>query len=118
VVEPTGLQRVNFFIADHTVFVILVLSFLFVIPYAVMSWWLVGRGPPPKTVVPHFSPPRDLSPAAARFICRMDYDHETFSAALLSAASKRLISISDDDSGFEVSLTGQMPSGNEGGACS
>ena len=61
--------------------------------YFAAVWWLVGRDPRRGTVIPLFAPPRDLSPAAMRYIHRMAYDRKAFAATLIGLAVKGVLTI-------------------------
>ena len=66
---------------------LMVLSFL--------VWGRIGRDPKPITVFPRFKPPKNISPAAARYIYASGNvnSHHVFTTALISAASKGAIKI-------------------------
>jgi uncharacterized membrane protein YgcG len=66
---------------------------LLVVGYFSVAWWLVGRDPPTGVILPLYEPPDGLSPAACRSIVRMGYDDGCFAAAILSLASKGVITI-------------------------
>jgi len=52
------------------------------------AWDKVGRDPPKGAVMARFKPPRDLSPAAVRYIWKEGADNKTFTSALLDLAVK------------------------------
>ena len=68
--------------------------------YLVYAWSRVGRDPRPGTVVPIFSPPDDLTPAAMRYIVEQKFDNRAFAAALVDAAVKGHVRLVEDDGGF------------------
>ena len=57
------------------------------------AWWLVGRDPKRGTIVPLFAPPHDLSPAAMRYVHRMQYDRKAFAATIVGLAVKGVVTI-------------------------
>ena len=63
--------------------------------YFIVAWWLVGRDPRRGTIVPLFAPPRGLSPAATRFVHRMQYDRKAFVATLIGLAVKGVVTIAE-----------------------
>ncbi len=65
------------------------------------AWAKVGKDPEPGMVVPRTSPP-DLSPAAARYLRRMGYDHNCLAAALVSSASKEAVHLEQRNGEFTV----------------
>jgi uncharacterized membrane protein YgcG len=64
------------------------------------AWARAGRNPRPGTVVPLFSPPDDLSPAAMRYIWKMGVDNRAFAAAVVDAGVKGHVRLSEEDGGF------------------
>ena len=66
------------------------------------AWAKVGKDPEPGMVVPRTSPP-DLSPAAARYLRHMGYDHNCLAAALVSSASKDAVHLEQTNGDFTVS---------------
>jgi uncharacterized membrane protein YgcG len=51
-------------------------------------WKRIGRDPPSKGIIPEYEGPKDVSPAAMRYLLRMGYDNECHAAAVLSLAVK------------------------------
>jgi hypothetical protein len=71
-----------------------------VLGYLFYAWRKAGRDPRPGTVVPLFSPPDDLSPAAMRYIVEQSLDNRGFAAALVDAAVKGHVRLVEEDGGF------------------
>lgn len=67
-----------------------------------LFWALVGQDPPPGTIIPRFAPPKELSPAAVRYLRKMGYDRKTFAATLISLAVKGVITIAERDNIFSI----------------
>ncbi|RMG57823.1 MAG: DUF2207 domain-containing protein [Gammaproteobacteria bacterium] len=61
--------------------------------YYLVVWYRFGRDLPAGVVHPRYQPPRGHSPASARFLRRMGYDHKTFATALVSLAVKGYLEI-------------------------
>ena len=76
-------------------FVISYFIILFLMVCALLVWFRIGKDPQPTTVFPRFKPPKNISPAAARYIYasgNVNSNH-VFTTALISAASKGVIKI-------------------------
>ena len=71
-----------------------------ILGYLVYAWGRVGRDPRPGTVVPIFSPPDDLSPAAMRYIVEQKLEDRAFAASLVDAAVRAMSALVEDDRGF------------------
>ena len=67
--------------------------------YYLKTWWRVGRDPAKGTIIPRFEAPKDLSPAAVRFIRRMGYDRKILPVAVVSMAVKGFLTILESDDG-------------------
>ena len=61
--------------------------------YYYLAWALVGRDPQ-KRVVRQYAPPKDISPAFARYLTRMGVDDKNFAVILISMALKGAVNIS------------------------
>ena len=80
-------------------------ALLVLLIYYLTVWTRVGRDPTVGVIIPRFEPPRDFTPAAARFIMRMGFDDKSFSAALISMAVKNYLHIREQDNTFTLSRT-------------
>jgi len=74
--------------------------------YYAFFWFKVGIDPRPGTIFPQFRPPQDLSPAAIRYIRKMGWDNKAFSAAILGAASRGWITISQTKKEYTLERKG------------
>ena len=68
--------------------------------YYVRAWALAGRGPRQGPVVPIFSPPDGLTPAAVRYVSKMGFDNRAFTAAIVDLGVRGQIHISKEDGGW------------------
>jgi uncharacterized membrane protein YgcG len=71
-----------------------------VLGYLFYAWRKAGRDPTPGTVVPLFSPPDDLSPAAMRYIVEQNLDNRAFAASLVDAAVKGHVRLVEEEGGW------------------
>ncbi len=75
-------------------------SLLAFIAYYIRAWAKAGRGPRAGPVVPIFSPPDDLTPAAVRYIANMKFDNRAFSAAIVDLGVRRHLRIEQEEGGW------------------
>jgi uncharacterized membrane protein YgcG len=101
---PAG-SRVVRLLADYGPPLLGLLSFLGLCAFYYVAWTRAGRNPRAGTIVPLFSPPDGLTPAAMRYITKMGADNRTFAAALVDMGVKGHIRIVDEDGGFFSSDT-------------
>ena len=107
VTRPSGADKLTFLLADYRSLIVGVLGFALLALYYVVVWILAGRDPAAGTIVPRYSPPKGFSPAAARYITRMDYDDKVFAAATVSLAVKGYLTIQEDeDKTYTLERTG------------
>lgn len=99
---PTREEKLRFFVRDNRLAVFASLGLLAMLLYYVFAWLLVGRDPEKGTIIARFYPPRDISPAAARFISRMGYDSKCFAAALIDLAVKGRLKLNEDNGLYTV----------------
>ncbi len=104
-----------YFLDDHGLDLGYALATIVGFIFFVIAWMYVGRDPRKGTIVPLFSPPEDLSPAAVRQIQNMGFDDRAFSAALISLAVKGYLTIAQEGRLFnkyeliQTEKTQQMP---------
>ncbi len=116
VAEPSESARLGWFLSDWGPPLAGVAGLGAILFYLIYAWNRVGRDPRPGTVVPLFSPPDDLSPAAMRYIVEQKFDNRAFAASLVDAAVKGHVRLVEEDGGWFsanerrlVRLDGQDP---------
>lgn len=82
------------------------LIFLLPFSYFFIAWQQLGRGPKKGVIVPLFEPPANLSPAATRYIMRMGFDVKTFTAAIVSMATKHFVTMKNENDVYTLTKTG------------
>jgi len=100
VAEPTESERARWWLADYGppaagVLTLIALSFFYFI-----AWRRAGRNPRAGTVVPIFSPPDDLSPAAMRYVSKMGSDNRAFASALVDMGVRGHIRLVEEERGW------------------
>ncbi len=86
-------------------------SLLAVLAYYLFAWFRVGRDPESGVIAPLYRPPENLSPASMRYLEKMGYDRQAFTAALVNLAVKGVISIDKPDKRFVLQRLQKDPSG-------
>ncbi|HKN42098.1 MAG TPA: DUF2207 domain-containing protein, partial [Sphingomicrobium sp.] len=98
--EPSKSNRLGWFLADWAPPLAGVAGLAAILGYLYYAWRVAGRDPRPGTVVPLFSPPDNLSPAAMRYIVERGLDNRAFAASLVDAAVKGHIRLVEEDRGL------------------
>jgi uncharacterized membrane protein YgcG len=98
--EPDASTRLAWLLADWAAPLTALAGLGAVLAYLLYAWHRVGRDPRPGTVVPLFSPPDDLSPAAMRYIIEQKLDNRAFAASLVDAAVKGHVRLVEEDGGW------------------
>lgn len=96
VAPPAATARAVYFLRDHLSLIASALGLAVILGYYLLVWWAVGRDPAQGTVVPLYTPPDNLSPAAMRFVAEMGYDDRVFASALISLAVKGHLAITEE----------------------
>jgi len=108
--EPGPAERVARTLADNRGLLLAVLGLLLVLGYLGWAWSRYGRDPRKGVIFPHYAPPERYSPASARYIMRMGYDHRAFTAAIISLAVKGHIEIDEHEGKYTlVKLASDQP---------
>jgi uncharacterized membrane protein len=99
---PSGWDRINYFFADYRIGIITVGAMIILLVYYLVVWIRVGRDPQKGVVIPLFSPPGNLSPAASRYVYRMGFDNRCYAAAIINMAVKGFLSIEENDGTYTL----------------
>ncbi len=100
VAEPPSSARLAWLLADWAPPLAGTLGLAAILGYLLYAWHRAGRDPKPGTIVPLFSPPDDLSPAAMRYIVERSLDNRAFAASLVDAAVKGHVRLVEEDGGW------------------
>jgi uncharacterized membrane protein YgcG len=97
VAEPSAAR---YWLADYGPPLVGLLALLGLCGYFYLAWARAGRNPRAGTVVPIFSPPDGLTPAAMRYVTKMGADNRAFAAALVDMGVRGHIRMVEEDGGF------------------
>ena len=100
VAEPDQDSRLLWWFTDYGPYIAGALGLAGLVGFYFVAWKRAGRDPRPGTVVPLFSPPDELSPAAMRYVTRMRFDNRTFAAALVDMGVRGHIRLVEQDGGW------------------
>ncbi|BBB29098.1 DUF2207 domain-containing protein [Neptunomonas japonica] len=105
---PSASQQSSWFIQDFRMTIFSGVSTLIILGYLLLAWFAVGRDPKSGTIIPLFSPPKGLSPAACQFIKDRRVKPSAFTAALINLAVKGYITIqpTSNNSSYIITRTG------------
>lgn len=100
VVEPPNTtRRAQYWLEDNLGLVIAAGGLALLLVYYAFAWLRVGRDPPVGTIIPLFAPPGSMSPAATRYVDRMSFDNQCFTAAIINLGVKGHLRIVEDAAG-------------------
>jgi uncharacterized membrane protein len=102
VTEPSGTDRLRWFVDDNLATGMALISTALIFSYYFFAWRRFGKDPESGTIIPRFEPPDGLSPAAVRFIRLMSFDNKGFSAALINMAVKGYLTIDDESGSYRL----------------
>ncbi len=109
--EPGPLKLLIWRLWDNIGFGLLFSGFILGTWYFFRTWQRVGRDPARGTIIPLFSAPEGLSPAAVGYIHFMAFDgagsSKPFISALMSMASKGWLRILEDGDDMAIERTGK-----------
>lgn len=107
---PSGAQQASYFLQDNLPILAALIGIIGVGFYYLSTWSRVGRDPAAGTIIPLFSPPNEMSPAAVRYVDQMSFDNRAFTAAIVDLGVKGHLSIAETPSFSQLSSrTGGQP---------
>ena len=102
VARPTQAQLVRYWLIEHLIGLLCLLSIVVVVLYYYLAWLRVGVDPHGGFIMPEQIPPNGLSPAALRYISRMYSDRKCFTTALISMATRGYLTIEEDKGDYTL----------------
>ena len=100
VAEADESTRLGWWLSDYGPPAVGLAALAGLLGYYFLAWKRAGRDPRAGTVVPLFSPPDGLTPAAMRYIIKMGPDNRAFAAALVDMGVRGHIRLSEEEGGF------------------
>jgi hypothetical protein len=94
--EPDSAQRVKWFFRDNSGQLIGAGGVAVLLLFYLVAWHHHGRDPERGTIIPRFTPPAGLSPAAMRYLMNMGFDNKALAAAVINMAVKGYLTIADN----------------------
>lgn len=91
--EPTELTKFWYLIRDNLYILWYFLTLLSLVAYYIYISRRLNKNMPDSLVIPLFYPPDNLSPAATRYISRLQYDDKAFAAEIVDMAVKGYLTI-------------------------
>jgi uncharacterized membrane protein YgcG len=99
---PSIQEKMGYFFRDNLSTGIALLWLIIVGGFYLEAWLRVGRDPAKGTIIPLFTPPKDMTPPAVRFLSRMGFDHKAFAAAVVDMGVKGYLQIKEDDGDYTL----------------
>jgi uncharacterized membrane protein YgcG len=103
--EPNLSDKMGYIFSDHPGAKTALIGVMVLLFYFLIAWIKVGRDPVSGAIIPLFGPPKGFTPAAVRFISRMEFDHKAFAAAIVNIAVKGCLTINEDEGDYSLSRT-------------
>lgn len=103
--EPALSDKMGYVFSDNPGAKSSLTGVMILLAYFLIAWIKVGRDPSSGAIIPLFNPPEGFTPAAVRFVTRMDFDHKAFAAAIVNMAIKGCLIIDENESDYRLSLT-------------
>ena len=93
-------DRTAWWLADYGPLIVGGAALLGLVIFYYVAWQRAGRDPRAGTVVPIFSPPDELTPAAMRYVWKMGADNRAFAAALVDMGVRGHLRMVEQDGGW------------------
>ena len=100
--QPTSVEQLGYFLSDNGAALALLIGLLAPLGWYLWFWNLFGRDPRKGVIIPRFRPPMGLTPAGCRYIQKMSFDKQAFSAATVSLGVKGYLELHEDDDDYTL----------------
>ena len=100
--QPTITQQLGYFLSDNGSALALLVGLLAPLGWYLWAWNRFGRDPRKGVIIPRFRPPMGLTPAGCRYVQKMSFDKQAFSAAVVSLGVKGYLEIYEDDDDYTL----------------
>lgn len=102
VTPPSTATQASDWLLDNLPLGVAAFGLVLVAGYYLIGWRRAGHDPRRGTIVPLFGPPKDMSPAAVRYIARMGLDDRTFTAAIVGLGVQGHIRLTERKNGLRI----------------
>lgn len=102
ITPPSSGELARYWLQDNLPIFAGGVGILALIAYAAFAWMKVGRDPPSGTIIPLFSPPKDMAAPDVRYVYEMGFDNRTFSAGILQLAVNGGVRLIDRDKDMQL----------------
>ncbi len=99
---PSLREKSAYFLRDNLPALVAVFGLVVLLAYYALAWFAAGRDPAGGAIMPIYTPPDNLSPAAMRFMARMGYDDKVFAAALIDMAVKGYLTLGEKNGQYTL----------------
>lgn len=90
---PLITETILYAVGDNRGLAVGFAGLVLILAFYAIAWAHYGKDPEEGTLIAQYDPPPGLSPAACRYIDRMGWDPETFTAALVSLAARGFVTM-------------------------
>ena len=97
---PSASSQLLARIADWLPWLVGAGGLVWLLAYYARTWARIGRDPRKGTMVPLFTPPDDLSPAALRYVLTRSFDNRSVAASLVALGIKGKVKLIEEDGGL------------------
>ncbi len=98
VTEPTAMDALRYAARDNLGVLAGLAGLSIVFAFYLWAWSHYGRDPARGTIVAEYDPPKNLSPAACRYILNMSWDQKAFTSAVVDMAARGFMSLNEGES--------------------
>jgi uncharacterized membrane protein len=105
VIAPTAGQIRSYWLQDNKGIIFGIVGFLITLMYFIFIWNKKGRDPKGRTIIAQYEPPKDISPAEARYLLNRYFDDRCLVADIIDLAVKGYIVIDKKISHYNLTLT-------------
>jgi uncharacterized membrane protein YgcG len=109
---PTSQDKLAWFFRDNLGALLIIVGLAAVFLWYLFAWVKVGRDPRKGIIIPRYSPPEGVSPAAMRYVRKMGFDNKAFTAAVINLAVQGRLTIREEGKNFVLANTGRQGSGS------
>ena len=95
-ISPTQLDKLKVIFYTNPILILAPILFIILMIYGYITWYFFGKDPENRSIIPEFTPPKDMSAMFVAYLKGVRDPKEILNIGVLSLISKGIVSVKDE----------------------